>query len=139
MTLTNFPALARLCIRADFIVAPSLDYEFDTFTWDPSTMPTCHLTNALPPTLQELKLDALGMIGCYRTGNEEYESHVQDFLSWLLDVADPKVNILPALKSVGYTPSYFFGSEDGRHDARFEEVRRVYGEARIDLYGYDDE
>ena len=138
MNLTDFSALKRICIRVDFLVEPSLYYEHEDFIWKPSVMPTHCLINRLSPALEEIRLNSSGMLYNYRSEKDEHESRVQALLSWLLDVAASKPAAIPALNRVGYAPSWFYGTDDGRHDARYEEVKDIYKKAGIDLYGYDE-
>lgn len=137
ITLADFRALKFLHIRVDFLVVPSFDTDEDWFVWDPNTMPTHHLVNTLPKTLEELWLDSTEMFRPYRRDDPEYESGIQDVLSWLADVVALKPAALPSLKIVRYSPSNFYWSDIGRYDARYEEIERSYMEANVDLCGHD--
>lgn len=137
ITLTDFSALKFLYIRVDYFVVASFDSNQDNLVWDPKAMPTHRLIKILPKTIEELRLDGTEMFYHYCRGDPEYESGLWDLLSWLAEVVASKPAALPSLEIVRYSPSHFYRSDTGRNDARYEEIERIYNEAKVDLQGHD--
>ena len=134
----QFPMLRYLEVRIDFLAEYSPFHE-NGFFWDPTTMPTNHIAQSLPPSLEELRLDATDTLRFYQFPEDEYDCIVKDILAWLLEVAAAKLAAFPALKMVGYNPSFFCGDDEGRYDAPMREVKDLYAGVDVKLYGYDDD
>ena len=132
--LHEFESLRYVDIRVDWL-AEYTQTNDDGITWDPATRQ--NIAHALPPCLEELRLNASDLMHYLNTCEVDYKCFVQDMLAWLLEIVIAKPTAFPALRSVGYTPRLYFSEEEGYCSPQLDVVEEAYVVTDVKLFDYE--